>query len=30
MDKSDELRAYTVMFRNGRRLPPAEQVGLGP
>ena len=30
MDKSDELSAYTVMFRNGRRLPPAEQVGLGP
>ena len=30
MDKSDELRAYTVMFRNGRRLPSAEQVGLGP
>jgi hypothetical protein len=30
MDKADELRAYTVMFRNGRRLPPAEQVGLGP
>ncbi len=30
MDKSDELRAYTVMFRNGRRLPPADQVGLGP
>ena len=30
MDKSDELRTYTVMFRNGRRLPPAEQVGLGP
>jgi hexosaminidase len=30
MDKSDELRTYAVMFRNGRRLPPAEQVGLGP
>lgn len=30
MDKADELRAYTVMFRNGRRLPPAEQIGLGP
>jgi hypothetical protein len=30
MDKADELRAYAVMFRNGRRLPPAEQVGLGP
>jgi hypothetical protein len=30
MDKSDELRAYTVMFRNGRRLPTAEQVGMGP
>ena len=30
LDKSDELRAHTVMFRNGRRLPPADQVGLGP
>jgi hypothetical protein len=30
MDKADELRAYTVMFRNGRRLPSAEQVGMGP
>jgi hypothetical protein len=29
MDKADELRAYTVMFRNGRRLPSAEQVGMG-
>ncbi|MBI1797872.1 MAG: beta-N-acetylhexosaminidase [Candidatus Eisenbacteria bacterium] len=30
VNKSDELRAYGLMFRNGRRLPPAEQVGLGP
>ena len=30
MDKADELRAYTVMFRNGRRLPAAEQIGMGP
>jgi hexosaminidase len=30
VSKSDELRAYGLMFRNGRRLPPAEQVGLGP
>ncbi|HKQ57268.1 MAG TPA: beta-N-acetylhexosaminidase [Candidatus Eisenbacteria bacterium] len=30
MDKADEIEAYTVMFRNGRRLPPAEQVGLAP
>ena len=30
MDKADEVRAYTVMFRNGRRLPPAAQLGFGP
>jgi hypothetical protein len=30
VSKSDELRAYGLMFRNGRRLPPAEQIGLGP
>ena len=30
MDRADELEAYTVMARNGRHLPPAEQVGLGP
>lgn len=30
MDKADEVRAYTVMFRNGRRLPPSAQVGFGP
>jgi hypothetical protein len=29
MTRADELRTSTVMFRNGRRLPPAEQVGLG-
>jgi hexosaminidase len=30
MDRCDELRAYTVMFRNGRPLPSPEQVGFGP
>jgi hypothetical protein len=30
MNKSDELRAYGLMYRNGRRLPTAEQIGLGP
>lgn len=28
--KSDEIRSHGLMFRNGRRLPPADQVGLGP
>lgn len=28
--KSDELRARAVMFRNGVKLPPAEEIGFAP
>jgi len=30
LKKSDELRAHGVMFRNGDKLPPAEEIGFGP
>ena len=30
VDKSEEVRVHTVLFRNGKPLPTIEQIGFAP